>query len=442
VFGGGIVWEFRRAVTETTDDKKPAALQAAVYAVALFTGSPFIILSVIMPLWALELGSTPLVIGLIISSRQVLVVTMAVHSGALLDRFGPRIVIILMATLGAFTMALFPIFPFLAAILVLQMISGFAEATTWIGAQTLVGRLLDGRPLYAGRMTASARVGSVIGPWVIGLIWQFLGSDIAFWFMAGWIFMGGAAAMMLPKSEIATAASSPAAAPVEPTAAAVTEAPRPRAPAARRRRSVLPSFSDYGTTFRLLLLPAVALVIAVTFMRQTGSGIQSSFYGVWLKQIGFEAGAIGLLLGIANAASAVTALTTGSLTRRFSEHQLLIAATMLSIAAIAVTPLLGGFALLAVAIALRGVGQGLNFPLMLSIASRAVGQHLQGRVVALRITFNRLGGAMVPLAMGVLVEFVGLEYAFYVVGIVGLVFLGLLSVWTARSPEFESGPTR
>jgi MFS family permease len=161
VFGGGIVWEFRRAVTETTDDKKPAALQAAVYAVALFTGSPFIILSVIMPLWALELGSTPLVIGLIISSRQVLVVTMAVHSGALLDRFGPRIVIILMATLGAFTMALFPIFPFLAAILVLQMISGFAEATTWIGAQTLVGRLLDGRPLYAGRMTASARVGSV-----------------------------------------------------------------------------------------------------------------------------------------------------------------------------------------------------------------------------------------------------------------------------------------
>jgi MFS family permease len=429
-------------VTQTADDKEPAALQAAVYAVALFTGSPFIMLSVIMPLWALELGSTPLVIGLIISSRQVLVITMAVHSGALLDRFGPRIVIILMATIGAVTMALFPIFPFLAVILVLQMISGFSEATTWIGAQTLVGRLLGGRPIYAGRMTASARVGCVIGPWVVGLIWQFLGSDIAFWFMAGWIFMGGATAMMLPKSEIAVAASAPAAAAVEPGTGPMAQAPAQQNPVPRPRRSVLPSFSDYGTTFRLLLLPAVALVIAVTFMRQTGSGIQSSFYGVWLKQIGFEAGTIGLLLGISNAASAVTALNTGALTRRFSEHQLLIVATMLSIAAIAVTPLLGGFALLAVAISLRGVGQGLNFPLMMAIASGAVGQHLQGRVVALRITFNRLGGALVPLAMGALVEFVGLEYAFYLVGIAGVVFLGLLSAWIARSPDFENGPRR
>jgi len=422
-------------VTQIDADKKPVALQAAVYAVALFTGSPFIMLSVIMPLWALELGSSPLVIGLIISSRQVLVITMAVHSGALLDRFGPKIMIILMATIGAFTMALFPIFPVLAVILVLQMISGFTEATTWIGAQTLVGRLLGGRPIYAGRMTASARVGCIIGPWVVGLIWQFLGADIAFWFMAGWIFMGGATAMLLPKSEIAVAV---------PTTVAdsVDRAPAPQRPAPQRRRSILPSFSDYGTTFRLLLLPAVALVIAVTFMRQTGSGIQSSFYGVWLKQIGFEAGAIGLLLGISNAASAVMALTTGTLTRRFSEHQLLILATMLSIAAIAITPLLSGFALLAVAISLRGVGQGLNFPLMLAIASRAVGQHLQGRVVALRITFNRFGGAIVPLAMGVLVEFVGLEYAFYVIGIVGLVLLGLLGVWTSRSPEFESGPSR
>ena len=423
-------------MTQITDDKKPAALQAAVYAVAFFTGSPFIMLSVIMPLWALELGSSPFVIGLIISSRQILVITMAVHSGALLDRFGPRIVILVMGCIGAFTMAFFPIFPFLAVIIVLQMISGFAETTTWIGAQTLVGRLLGGRSVYAGRMTAVARVGGFIGPWVTGLTWQYLDSDFAFWFVAWWVFMGGITAVMLPKSEIA-ASPSPAAHLPEPAKDSVAQAPVPQGPPPRPRRSVLPSFSDYGTTFRLLLLPAVALVITVTFMRQTGSGIQSSFYGVWLKEIGFEAGAIGLLLGIANAASAVAALTIGPLTRRTSEHRLLIAATMLSIAAIAVTPLLGGFGLLAVAIALRGVGQGLNFPLMLALASRAVGQHLQGRVVALRITFNRLGGAIVPLAMGILVEFVGLEYAFYIVGILGLLLLGVLGAWIACSPELE-----
>ncbi len=421
-------------MSEIDGPKNPVAVQAAVYAVAFFTGSPFIMLSVLMPLWALELGSSPLVIGLIISSRQILVITMAVHSGALLDRYGPKIVILLMGCGGALTMALFPFFPLISVIIVLQMISGFAETTAWIGTQALVGRLLAGRPVYFGRMTASARIGSFIGPWITGLTWQFLGSDMAFWLMASWVFMGGICALLLPKEEGALA---PAPKPADPEKPA--EAPQP---APRPKSGIMPSASDYATTFRLLLLPAVALVIAVTFMRQTGSGIQSSFYGVWLKQVGFEAGTIGLLLGIANAVSAVSALTIGPLTKRLPEHWLLIAATLLAIVSIAVTPLLGGFIAFALMISLRGVGQGVNFPLMLAIASRAVGPHMQARVVALRITFNRLGGALVPFAMGVLAEFVGLEYAFYIIGIAGVLLLGLLSIWIARSPDFENGPRR
>jgi len=427
-------------VTQADEEKKPAALQAAIYAIAFFTGNPFIMLSVIMPLWALELGATPLVIGIIISSRQILVITMAVHSGALLDRFGPRMVIILMGVIGAAVMALFPFFPSVAVIVLLQMISGFAETTTWIGTQALVGTLLDGRPVYAGRMTAVARVGGFIGPWATGLAWQFIGSGAAFWFLSVWVLFGGLSAWFLPQTTV-NAITSPSPSPPAPVAPAPAPAPAPvlRPAAVERRPSVLPSLSDYATTFRLLLLPAVALVIVVTFVRQTGSGIQSSFYGVWLKQIGYEAGTIGLFLAISNAASAGTALTIGPLTRRVSEHWLLVAATILAIASIAITPLLGGFAILAAAIALRGVGQGLNFPLMLAIASRAVGPHLQGRVVALRITFNRLGGALVPFVMGALAEVIGLEAAFYVMGVVGVVLLGLVGAWISRVPEFNGG---
>ncbi|MDH3240834.1 MAG: MFS transporter [Alphaproteobacteria bacterium] len=427
-------------MTETASEKPPIGVEAAVYAIAFFAGSPFIILSVIMPLWALELGASPIFIGLIISSRQILVITMAVHGGALLDRFGPRLVIFLSGAIGGLTMALFPFFPYLAVIIVLQAISGFAETTAWIGAQTLVGRQLGGRPVYAGRMTSSARVGSFIGPVLVGLVWKYVGADTAFWFMAAWVFMAGASALTLPATP---PAETPAAKAGTETAA---EEPEPEAeppPAApRKRTSVLPSFADYATTYRLLLLPAVALVIAVTFMRQTGSGIQSSFYGVWLKQAGYDADAIGLFLGVSNAASAASALTVGALTRRFSEHWALIGATVLAIAAIAVTPALDGFWILLFAIFLRGVGQGWNFPIMLAIASRAVGQHLQGRVVALRITFNRLGGALVPILMGMLAEIIGIEASFYVIGIAGLVLLGGLGLWASRSPDFASGPLR
>ncbi|MBT8408408.1 MAG: MFS transporter [Alphaproteobacteria bacterium] len=427
-------------MTETASEKPPLAIEAAVYTIAFFAGSPFIILSVIMPLWALELGASPIFIGLIISSRQILVITMAVHGGALLDRFGPRLVIFLSGAVGGLTMALFPFFPYLAVIVVLQAISGFAETITWIGAQTLVGRLLGGRPVYAGRMTSSARVGSFIGPVLGGLVWKYIGADAAFWFIGAWVFTAGVSALTLPATPPAETPETKKAAP-EPEAVATPET-RPQPAAPRKRTSVLPSFADYATTYRLLLLPAVALVIAVTFMRQTGSGIQSSFYGVWLKQAGYDADAIGLFLGVSNAASAASALTVGWLTRRFSEHWALLGATVLAIGAIAVTPLLDGFWILLIAISLRGVGQGWNFPIMVAIASRAVGQHLQGRVVALRITFNRLGGALVPFLMGVLAEIVGIEAAFYVIGIAGLFLIGGLGVWISRTPEFAGGPRR
>jgi len=410
-------------VIQPAGDIFPVRIQMLVYTVAFFTANSYLMVSVVMPLWALELGASPLIIGLIISSRQILVVTLSIHGGALLDRFGPRGVLFLLGMIGAATMVLFPALPFVWAAIVIQMVSGFVESTSWIGAQSVAGRTFRGNPVYIGRMTAAARIGGFFGPWFAGLAWQFLGPAAGFGLIGVWMLCGGIAARFLPP----------------PAEAASGGTTADKSPAPRRMPDVMPKISDYATTFRMLLLPAVALVIAVTFMRQTGSGIQNSFYGVWLKEIGFTAGTIGLLIGISNAASAVAALCMGPLTRLISQYWLLIVATIVAVISIAVTPLLGDFLLLAVAIALRGVGQGLNFPLMLAIASRAVGPHLQGRVVALRLTFNRLGGALVPLVMGAAAEVIGLEAAFYAVGAAGVMLLLLLGVWARRASGLGGG---
>lgn len=373
-------------------------------------------MSVIMPLWALQLTDSPFVIGLIISSRQVLAILFSIHGGALLDRFDPRRVILVLGLTGALVTVSFPALPFVWAALLLQMMSGFAETTNWIGAQSLVGRLLRGEAVYAGRMTAAARLGGFTGPVLVGLAWQGGGPFVAFGFTAFWVFCGVITALFLP----GTAPSGPV-------------APSPQAgQRASGFRSVLPDLSDYRDTFRLLLLPAVALVITATFMRQAGSGIQSSFYGVWLSEAGYSAGVIGLLIGVSNLVSAGAALGTGRLTRVFNEYLLLLAMIFLAIASIAVTPMLGTVALLFVAISLRGVGQGLNLPLMLSIASRAVGRDFQGRVAALRISFNRMGSMMVPFVMGLIAEFAGLEAAFYIVGLCGCTLIVLLALWVVR----------
>ena len=409
-------------MTLPTGESHPLRLQASIYAAAFFTGNLNPIMAVVMPLWALELGASPLVIGLIISSRQILTVTFSIHSGALMDRFGARLVIIVLGFAGAATLGLYPVLPFIWAAILLQMISGFAETTNWIGTQALVGQLLKGHAVYAGRMTASARAGGFVGPLLTGLVWEHIGPFGAFSFLAGWVLCGVVAAWFVPAVS----------APYDGQLAAEEQEPRPTG-----ARDVMPKLADYGTALRLLVIPAVVLVIAATLVRQTGSGIQSSFYGVWLSEIGFTGGMIGLLVGISNGVSAISALSIGPLTRRFGEHWLLILTVLLAIIPMAITPLLGTFGLLVAAIALRGVGQGLNLPLMMAIAARAVGLDLQGRVVALRITFNRFGGAMVPFAMGALAEAVGLETAFYVVGIAGVVLIGLLALWVARAPDFR-----
>lgn len=430
-------------MTPATGTAIPFRTQMLVYLVAFFTGSQVLIVSVVIPLWALALGASPVMIGIIIAARQALVIMFAVHGGALQDRHGPRAVIMVMGVSGACVFLLYPLAPFVWTTILLQMISGFLEVTGWIGAQALAGGLLRASATYTGRMTAAARFGGFVAPVMAGLAWEHLGHHFAFVAIAGWVFMATVTAFFLPDTR-PKHDEKPTEEPLRKDAAAAS-AEKVRRPGGAEisPRGFLPNLSDYVTTYRLLLLAPVALVICCTFMRQAGSGIQNSFYGVWLNEHGVAASTIGLLLGLSNAVSAVAALTVGWTSARVRGHWLLIAMTILAVAAIAITPLLGGFIALAIFIGLRGWGQGYNFPLMLTIASQAVGPHLQGRVAALRITFNKFGGTLVPIVMGAIAEFVSLEYAFYLVGAVGIVALAGLGVWAARSPAFrEEGAAR
>ena len=403
-------------------------IQGSVYGTAFFTGNLFPISHVVVPLWAaVELDASLFMVGVIIASRQLLPVTMSIHGGALLDRFGPRSVIMVLGALGACSTVLVPFFPFIWATILLQIVIGFCETTNWIGVQSAVGTLMRGKAIFAGRMTASARTGGFFGPLLIGVAYETGGPVGGFVCFGAWALCGAIGAMFLPRHK-ANARDGGVAFTAEASSENI-----PADASADERKGVLPSRSDYREAFRLLVIPAVALVIAATFMRQTGSGIQASFYGVWLKDLGYTAATIGLLIGIGNGVSALAALSIGPLSRRLADYWLLILSVGAAILGVAATPLFDEFILLALAIGIRGAGQGLNLPLMMSIASRSVAPRLQGRAAALRISFNRLGGLLFPIIMGSLAEFIGLEQAFYVIGAFGIVLIGGLSIWVMRT---------
>ena len=403
----------------------PWRLQLPIYASGFFNGNVYFLTGILMPLWAAIVVKEPVLIGIVVAARQILPVVFSIHGGALMDRFGARRIMLLFGAIGVVTMAAFPFFPFLSAIIALQMLSGMAETMGWVGSQALVGKTLKGRSVYAGRLSFALRLGGFAGPWLAGLAWHHYGPEIGFFVIAGWIAAGWIAGWAVPATS-------------EPRIAGEDF----------RLKELLPRWSDYMATFRMIGIPAVALVIAVTLMRQTGSGIQQSFYPIWLSQLGVTAGDIGFMVGCSHILSASTSLSVGYLTRWIREHWLLILTIGLSIATIAVTPLLGAdyielpgagkiYFMLFGMICLRGLSQGLNMPLMMSIGMQAVSNTEQGKVVALRITTNRATTAVVPLVMGAIAQWISLEAAFYIVGAIGLGGLALTAIWAQRSPAFN-----
>jgi MFS family permease len=356
-------------------------------------------------------------IGIFLGSRQVLPVLLSIHGGAMMDRFGARRVILFIGLLSAVTMALYPAMPWFTAAIVLQMLNGVAESTNWIGAQTLVGQIMRGHPVYTGRMMFVMRMGGFTGPPMVGLAWDLLGPTGAFLAVSGWILCGWVAALLLP---------------VDADLAERT-APAPR----MKATDVLPRLSDYIETFRLLAIPAVLLVVMTTVVRQSGSGVQASFYVVYLQQIGVSGVGVGTLLGLSAAFSSVASLAVAPTLRYIHSHWLLMVMIAVSITTMAITPLLGSYLLLSIVMGLRGISQGYNLPLLLTIGQRAVDSDAQGKMVALRITINRCASAVIPVVMGALAEFFGIENAFYIVGAVGMVAIVAISLDVRRNPAFN-----
>lgn len=408
----------------------PWRLQLPIYASGFFNGNVYFLIGILMPLWAAIVVREPVLIGLVVASRQVLPVLLSIHGGALMDRLGARRVMLAFGAIGVIVMAAFPFFPFLAAMLALQMLSGLAESMGWVGSQTLVGTAMKGHATYTGRLSFALRLGGFLGPWLCGIVWHQFGPTMGFFSIAAWIAGGWIAGWLVP----------------------VTEQSHTRAGGRVSLPEILPRWSDYLDTFRMISIPAIALVVLVTFMRHTGSGMQLSFYPIWLDQLGITAADIGFMVGCSHILSASTSLSVGSATRWIAAHWLLVLTIAISILTIAITPLLGAgyielpgvgriYVILFGVICLRGLAQGFNMPLMMSLGMQAVPASEQGKIVALRITVNRLTSMVIPLIMGVIAQWVGLEISFYVIGAIGLGGLALTSVWMVRTRAFGKQET-
>jgi MFS family permease len=179
---------------------------------------------------------------------------------------------------------------------------------------------------------------------------------------------------------------------------------------------LLPRLDDYARAASLCLIPAVMLVLAFTFVRIAISGMQSSFYVVYLASIDLTGTQIGILVGCANFIASPAALLTGPAQRLMPGSWVMVWMTALCVTFMTLTPAVANFWVLLAFSAIYGLGVGIGFPTLLSLLTVAVPMEYQGMAAGLRTTANRAATLVVPIVMGIIAEWGSLALSFYAVG--------------------------
>ena len=396
----------------------PAGAIYATYGVG-FTGNAVVMmLKVVIPLWAIQLNLTATEIGVAIGLSALLPFLLSIHGGVMMDRLGTRRVTMAYAVTTSLMCPLYPVFPSFSALVLLQLITGLTSNMVWVGAQTLITGFTRGRTTLLARFSVAARCGNLAAPVIIGVIWDLTGHWGVF------TFLGAAGTLVVVALCMV---------PVTAEAATERDGPRPSF------KVLIPNWRDYARAFSLIAIPTVAFVMVMTALRISSSGIQTSFYVVYLKEIGFLGTLIGVLIGISEAAGLLGAFMAGWWEKSIKPHWVFLVFGAMSLLCVTVTPALGGiFILLAIATAGRGYAQGLSQPVMFGILARAVDPSLQGTSIGLRTTSNRFTTVIVPLIMGVVADAVGIAYSFYLVGGTLIACCGILALFVRRIPDFRT----
>lgn len=428
----------------------PLRHQLAVYGIGVFSTTTHFMLMVIIPIWArVNLGIPEgLTLGFVLGCRPLLSLFISIHAGALMDRIGTRQVLLFIGFLALTTPFLYPLAPFVWALILIQLISGTCDSIGWLGAQTLVGQLMRGRTHYAGRLSAIVRIGHIAGPPAVGAMWDFGGPWPAFSLVGicGIGFLGSV--LLLPRQM--------------PRDMVVS--PNGIIPARRTKlklRDLLPDPADYISSFRLLRAPTIAITVMIGMMMHVGNNINSTFYIVWLeKYVGIPATLIGFLISFASAAAIAGSFMASPLRRRFRAYWVLWSVVFIAQIMVSITPLVGTrpvqagvqstmgmlfdlSPLIATYIAfcavsfLRSAANGVHQPLIVTLMLATVGPNDKGKAIGLRGTANRITAMAGPFILGGLAGVVGLEIGFYIIGIASSLIMLWLGWLMMRHPEIH-----
>jgi MFS family permease len=354
-----------------------------VIALCLLNGVGLQASRVVLPLYALDLDASPLMVGVLGATFAGLPLLLSVPIGRLSDRFGARWLLIFGALIGALGMFLPYFLPGLAAAFIASALTGLTFGVFSVSLQNLVGLLstADNRAQYFSNHSLAASGGNFIGPLIAGYSVEQFGHVPACVHVA-WL-------LLVPIAMIAV------------WGGALPGGVRKDENSARAGGS-------------LLAEPGVKKTIIASGLLLAAQDLFRIYMPVYGHSISLSPSTIGIVLAAFPAASFFVRVILQWLVNRLKEERLLVASFYVSAACLMLLPLFEDAIILSAIAFVFGLGMGCSQPIitMLMFANSPTGR--SGEALGLRMTavhFTRLVG---PVIFGAVGSALGLLPMFYV----------------------------
>lgn len=359
---------------------------------------------------ALELGASPIGIGLVVALFAFIPLFLAIPAGMVVDRMGARTYLFLGSLGMALSMGIVALLPSFGGLILAQLGTGLCHLAVVVACQTAVSR--QGGPAdreaTLGMFTMFMSGGGLIGPLLGGFTADVLGFRAAF-AVAGLTVLIGAA---------------------------LVAAVRPSQPGNSPRNAL--GSGERVPVLPLLRNPAIILSTGTGFTLIFALGAWEAFFPIWMQGLGHSTTLIGMILSLQALVSLLSRTGLKRLTVLMgSRFRLLIAAMTLGGIAVGLLPLSSGIIQIGMLSVLAGISTGMVFPLGMIAVAAGTTDRERGLGMGIRLTGNRLAQLTNPLLFGVIANQAGLSAAFYAASAILLVVTALVMPFPGALPEVE-----
>jgi len=341
----------------------------------------------LVALYAIELGASPLMIGALVSTYAVFPLLLAVYAGRVVDRHGVRNPM-LMGSLGMTAGLSLPLaFPSVPALFASCALIGTASLFFQISTHNLVGSLGDGsaRTGNFGTYSLAASLSGLLGPLLVGFTIDTAGHTTSYAILAAITCIPGLVLLTGPGFI-------------------------PARVKVRREASG-------GRVADLIATPSLRRTLFSSGLIITGIDLFNFYMPIYGRSIGLSASVIGVVVGMLAAAAFVVRVWMPTLARRYGERAVLTGSLLIAGATYFAFPSVRDPILLGAIAFLLGLGLGCGQPLSILLVYNDSPPGRAGEALGLRLTVNKFTQIAVPLAFGTLGTALGTSPVFWANGI-------------------------